>query len=55
VIRRSLMLLLLAGAMAGCSTPEAGVKDWDATRDDGTEIPKPHGQDLIPSQPVRPI
>jgi PBP1b-binding outer membrane lipoprotein LpoB len=55
VIRRYVMLLLLAGAMAGCSTPEAGVQDWDATRDDGTEIPAPHGQDLIPSHPVRPM
>ena len=55
MIHRAIAALLLAGALAGCSTPETGIQDWDATRDDGTEIPAPHGQDLIPSHPVRPI
>ncbi len=55
MIRRALMLILLAGTLAGCSTPESGIQDWDATRDDGTEIPDPHGMDKMPRHQVNPI
>lgn len=52
---RLLTTLMLAAALSGCASSEPGIQDWDATRDDGTEIPDAHGQDLIPRREVNPI